>query len=111
MSESSASDVISLPQGGGALQGIGESFSPDAHTGTGNFTVPIALPPGRHGFQPALTLRYSTGFGNGPFGMGWRLEVPQLARKTSDGVPRYDDRDDIFVLASGEDLVAVEARD
>jgi hypothetical protein len=48
--------VISLPQGGGALQGIGEKFSPDLHTDTGNFTVPIALSPGRNGFQPQLSL-------------------------------------------------------
>jgi hypothetical protein len=40
--------VISLPTGGGALSGIGETFSPDLFTGTGNFTVPIALPPGRN---------------------------------------------------------------
>jgi hypothetical protein len=31
--------IVSLPQGGGALHGIGETFSPDLHTGTGNFTV------------------------------------------------------------------------
>ncbi len=49
---SASSQVISLPKGGGALHGIGEKFSPDLHTGTGNFTVPIALPPGRNGFQP-----------------------------------------------------------
>jgi hypothetical protein len=42
---SAATDVISIPQGGGALKGIGETFSPDLHTGTGNFTVPLALPP------------------------------------------------------------------
>ena len=50
------SQVISLPKGGGALSGIGETFSPDLHTGTGNFTVPIALPPGCNGFQPELNL-------------------------------------------------------
>ena len=37
-----ASQVISLPQGGGAATAWdGEKFSPDLHTGTGNFTVPI----------------------------------------------------------------------
>jgi hypothetical protein len=40
--------VISLPTGGDALSGIGETFSPDLFTGAGNFTVPIALPPGRN---------------------------------------------------------------
>jgi hypothetical protein len=61
-----SNQVISLPKGGGALRGIGETFSPDLHTDTGNFTVPIALPPGRNSFQPQLNLVYSTGNGNGP---------------------------------------------
>lgn len=59
-----SSQVIALPQGGGALHGIGEKLSPDLHTGTGNFTVPISLPPGRNGFQPQVNLTYSTGHGN-----------------------------------------------
>ena len=66
-----SSQVIALPSGGGALQGIGETFSPDLFTGTGNFTVPLGLPPGRNGLQPKLSLVYSTGNGNGPFGLGW----------------------------------------
>ena len=66
-----SSQVIAHPSGGGALQGIGETFAPDLHTGTGNFTVPIGLPPGRKGFQPELNLIYSTGNGNGPYGEGW----------------------------------------
>src|SRR5882672_5844262 len=109
----SSSQVISLPQGGGALHGIGESFSPDLHTGTGNFSVPIALPPGRHGFQPQLRLVYSTGNGNGPFGLGWDLSVPGVSRKTSKGIPRYRDNGadpkerDTFVLSAVEDLVSV----
>jgi hypothetical protein len=72
--------VISVPKGGGALRGIGETFSPDLHTGTGNFTVPIALPPGRNGFQPQLNLVYSTGNGNTPFGLGWSLSIPGVGR-------------------------------
>ena len=38
--------VISLPKGGGAVSGLGETFSPDLFTGTGNFSVPIAVPAG-----------------------------------------------------------------
>jgi hypothetical protein len=53
---SADSEVISTPSGGGALRGIGKTFSPDLHTGTGNFTVPIAVPPGRGEFQPDLSL-------------------------------------------------------
>ena len=105
--------IISLPSGGGAMQGIGEKFSPDLHTGTGNFTVPIALPPGRNGFQPQLNLVYSTGNGNGLFGLGWGLSIPGVSRKTSQGVPQYHDYDtsekpDVFILSGAEDLVPVD---
>jgi RHS repeat-associated protein len=106
--KSGSSGVISLPKGGGALQGMGEKFSPDLFTGTGNFTVPIALPPGRNGFQPQLNLVYSTGNGNGPFGLGWSLSIPGVSRKTSKGVPRYEDAHDVFILSGAEDLVPVE---
>src|SRR3712207_1169006 len=107
MSKGSSDQVISLPKGGGALRGIGETFSPDLHTGTGNFTVPIALPPGRNGFQPKLNLAYSTGTGNGPFGLGWSVSIPGISRKTSKGIPRYADERDTFLLSGAEDLVAV----
>lgn len=110
MSNKSGTDgkVISLPKGGGALHGIGEKFAPDLHTGTGNFTVPIALPPGRSGFQPQLSLVYSTGNGNSPFGLGWSLSLPGVSRKTSKGVPLYDDSRDVFILSGAEDLVPVD---
>jgi RHS repeat-associated protein len=98
---------IALPQGGGALRGIGETFTPDLHTGTGNFSIPIALPAGRNGLQPELSLLYSSGRGNGPFGLGWSLSVPGVSRKTSHGVPRYADGD-VFLLSGAEDLVPVE---
>jgi hypothetical protein len=101
-----ASQALSLPQGGGALLGIGETFAPDLFTGTGNFTVPIALPPGRNGFQPELNLVYSTGNGTGVFGLGWLLVIPGIARETTHGIPRYED-DDVFVLSGVEKLVPI----
>jgi hypothetical protein len=79
----SVAQVISLPNGGGAIKGLGEKFGPDPHTGTGNLSVPITVPPGRHGLQPDLTLTYSTGNGNGSFGLGWALSVPGVTRLTS----------------------------
>src|SRR5688572_1048673 len=105
--------MISLPRGGGAIRGIGEKFSPEPYTGTGNSNVPIALPPGRNGFQPQLSLVYSTGNGNGPFGLGWNLSIPGISRKTSHGIPRYLDRSsepkdwDTFILSGAEDLVPI----
>jgi RHS repeat-associated protein len=100
-----ADQVISHPQGGGAIKGLGESFSPDLHTGTGNLTVPIAVPPGRNKLQPDLSLVYSTGHGNGVFGLGWALSIPGVSRDTRNGVPVYSDEADTFLLSGAEQLV------
>ncbi|MEZ5936521.1 MAG: SpvB/TcaC N-terminal domain-containing protein [Alphaproteobacteria bacterium] len=98
--------AISLPKGGGAIAGIGESFQPNLFTGAGQFTVPIATSPGRGGVHPELALQYSAGHGNGPFGLGWALSLPQIRRKTEKGLPHYAG-DDVFVLSGAEDLVPV----
>lgn len=109
--------LINLPKGGGALSGLGEKFAPDLHTGTGNYSIPLTLPAGRNGFTPKLALSYSTGQGQGPFGLGWTLGLPGVSRKTSAGVPRYRDASpladdaDVFVLSGSEDLVAIEVSD
>jgi hypothetical protein len=102
---------ISTPSGGGAQSGLGEKFSPDLFTGTGNFSVPISVPSGRNGLQPELTLSYSTGNGNGPFGMGWGISVPGVRRKTSQGVPLYRSAKDAFILSGAEDLIPVSRSD
>lgn len=114
-----AEQILSLPKGGGSIKGLGEKFQPDLHTGTGNFSIPITVPPGRNDFQPELSLNYSTGSGNGPFGLGWSLSVPNVSRKISKGIPRYHDQfdvqgnpiwhedEDVFILSGAEDLVHV----
>ena len=102
-----ADQVLSLPKGGGALKGLGEKFQPDLYTGTGNFSIPITVPPGRNGFQPQLALTYSTGQGNGPFGLGWTLGIPGVTLKTSKGIPRYQG-DDTYILSGAEDLIPVK---
>src|SRR5262249_50872300 len=77
-------------------------------------TIPIALPGGRAGFQPHLNLTYSTGHGNGLFGLGWSLNVSGISRRTFKGVPRYGRQSgpaanpDTFILSGLEDLVFVE---
>ncbi len=99
-----SSQIISLPQGGGAVKGIGETFQANLFSGTANHSIPIALSPGRNGFGPKLSLDYSSGNGNGIFGLGWQLALPRITRKTEKGLPRYDD-DDVFVMSGAEDLV------
>ena len=101
---------ISLPKGGGALQGIGEKLAIDAARGTGSLTIPVAVSPGRSGFTPSLALAYDSGAGNGPFGLGVHLSIPSITRKTDKGLPRYDDdpdSGDVYILSGAEDLVPV----
>ncbi|EMD29227.1 SpvB/TcaC N-terminal domain-containing protein [Amycolatopsis azurea] len=103
---------VSVPKGGGAIRGIGEKFSANPATGTGSLTVPLEASPGRNGFGPALELGYDSGSGNGPFGLGWRLGLPSVTRKTDKGLPTYregaaKDSEDTFLLSGAEDLVPV----
>lgn len=106
MSGNTPSQLISPTVGGGAVRGLGESFAPDLQSGTGNLSLPIELPGGRNGLAPQLTLRYSSGAGNGRSGCDWSLSVPGVARQTDKGVPRRG-ACDFFVLAGAEDRVPV----
>ena len=101
--------AISLPKGGGAIRGIGEKFSVNPVTGTTSFSIPIFTSPGRSGFFPKLSLSYDSGAGNGPFGLGWKLSIPSIHRKTEKGLPKYQDAEesDVFILSDAEDLVPV----
>ena len=81
-----APKVLPLPKGGGSVHSIGETFTPDLYSGTGMYKVPIWFPKGPGGFQPAISLIYSSGAGNGPFGIGWRLPIMQITRRTDSGL-------------------------
>jgi hypothetical protein len=100
---------LNLPKSGGALRGLGEKFKAGGPTGTGSLRVPLPVSPCRGGFEPALALVYDSGQGHGPFGIGWRISVPSIVRRTDKGLPRYFDADesDVFILAGQEDLVPV----
>ncbi|MFM2162550.1 MAG: hypothetical protein RLZZ383_2062, partial [Pseudomonadota bacterium] len=102
--------TVSLPKGGGAIQGIGEKVSANPVTGSATVVLPLPLTPGRGGVTPALSLSYDSGAGNGPFGQGFRLSTPSIRRKTDKGLPRYLDAD-TFILSDAEDLVPLLAED
>ncbi|KAH8654845.1 virulence plasmid 65kDa B protein-domain-containing protein, partial [Ilyonectria robusta] len=108
--------TLSLPKGGGAIQGMGEKIEVNPSNGTASLSIPIKVPAGRSGMQPNLALTYDSGVGNSEFGLGWRLSgVESITRKTSKGIPQYndhgtDDEPDVFLLAGAEDLVPVWKR-
>ncbi|HEY1084935.1 MAG TPA: toxin TcdB middle/N-terminal domain-containing protein, partial [Prosthecobacter sp.] len=51
-----------------------------------------------------MEFSYNSGNGNGPLGMGWKLDVPFLQRQTDKGLPRYLTTDTI-IDSAGEELV------
>ena len=100
---------LAVAKGGGAISGIGEKFDVNPATGTGSMSIPLATSPGRSGYGPQLALSYNSGAGNGIFGLGWGLALPQITRKTDKGLPKYLDctESDVFLLSGAEDLVPV----
>jgi RHS repeat-associated protein len=107
MSTTSGTDpqVLSLPNGGGAVQDMGASFETDLNTGTGSYGLDITVPCGPNGLQPQLKLRYHTGAGNGTFGMGWTMGALAIARQTDMGLPTYAPGADRFTLLGVDDLI------
>src|SRR5688572_22906526 len=59
---SPSEDVGTLPGGGHV-----------GPTGQAGYSIPLDLPPGAGGLAPTLSLEYSSGGGNGLFGLGWTL--------------------------------------
>jgi RHS repeat-associated protein len=98
---------VKLPTGGGAIRGIDEKLSVNQATGTASMTVAVFTSPARQGFGPTVALTYDSGAGNGAFGLGWSLGIPAITRKTSKGLPLYQDavNSDVFMLSGAEDLV------
>lgn len=114
--------TISLPSGPGSIEGLGESFQPSLNTGSAQYAIVIQVPPGTNGHQPAIALKYDSGFGSGVLGFGWSLDPGSIARQTDKGLPLYvdvsngfdDDHDssvdeidelDTFIDSAAEELV------
>ncbi|MFI8384870.1 SpvB/TcaC N-terminal domain-containing protein [Pseudomonas sp. NPDC079086] len=95
---------LALPKGGGALHGLGDAVGITGVSGVATLSVPLPVSAGR-GFSPGLALQYSSGAGNGLFGIGWGLPLPAISRETVYGVPRYTP-EDTLLGPSGERLVA-----
>lgn len=95
----------SLPTGGGAVRGMGESFQAQEFSGTATYSIPLPLPRAR-ALTPELRLAYGSGGGNGIFGLGFAVALPSVARKTSNGIPRYTD-DDVFIFSEEGELAPV----
>ncbi|AKF05184.1 SpvB/TcaC N-terminal domain-containing protein [Sandaracinus amylolyticus] len=101
-------DRVSLPDGPGSIDGIGDNVEVDPNMGSMSYSVDIELPAGHPGMAPALGLRYGSAAGVSTVGIGWSLSVPSIERNTLRGLPRYV-ADDEFVANGGEQLVRVSS--
>jgi RHS repeat-associated protein len=103
--ENLAATRISVPSGPGSVEGLGESFEPQWNSGTYRLSLPLKLPPMRGRANPVLSVGYDSGNGNGPMGMGWKLDVPFIQRQTDKGLPHYEEGDRMIDWM-GEELLA-----
>ncbi len=101
-------DRVSLPEGPGSLEGIGDNATVNPNQGSMTFSVPIDVPEGFAGVTPSLALDYSSAAGVGLSGIGWDLGVPYIERMTNLRLPDYDVDDD-FAANGGLQLVRVAA--
>jgi RHS repeat-associated protein len=100
--------TIKLPNGPASIKGLGESFAPNAFTGSGSFSVPLQLPPGA--LAPKLALVYAAGSGKGALGLSWDLPITRVYRTTAKGAPSFNENDRFAVSGAGlnDELVRLE---
>lgn len=98
---------IELPKDGGAIKSIDEKFEVNAANGTASLSIPLPFSPGRNGQTPQIGLSYNSEGENSVFGLGWRLGIPNIQRKTEKELPQYMDAEDsdTFIFSGAEDLV------
>ncbi|KAH9203759.1 virulence plasmid 65kDa B protein-domain-containing protein, partial [Leptodontidium sp. 2 PMI_412] len=97
--------AVTVPSGGGTIRGMLEAYDVDLISGSVSMSIPLPITSIPRWGTPNLALKYDSGGGNGPFGLGWSLMgVYPISRKINLGVPTYIDDQDTFVL-NGEDLV------
>ena len=94
-----------LPSGGGAIIGLKGDIAAAGPGGAATLSIPLPVSAGR-GYAPQLALNYHSRAGNGPFGIGWNLNLPAIRLRTNKGVPSYDGAYE-FTGPDGEVLVPV----
>ncbi len=93
---------ISLPKGPGSIEGLGRNFSASLSSGTSSYGIDLQVPPAAAGFEPKLSLDYDSGGGTSDVGIGWDVGgLPEIRRRTENGLPLFDAADAFEVKGLG----------
>ena len=94
-------EFLTLPDGGGVINGFDPVIRADGFTGAAALSVPLPVAPAR-GTGPELALSYSSAAGNGQAGLGFSVSVPSISRMTNRGVPEYHTGDALALSGVGQ---------
>jgi len=82
----------------------GFRLEPSVLDGSLQYGIPLAIPPGRSGFQPDLSLVYSSRPSGEAdlFGRGWSVTIPYIERRNYMGIDELYDHQAFYSSFSGE---------
>ncbi|EKD94050.1 MAG: hypothetical protein ACD_28C00002G0002, partial [uncultured bacterium] len=91
-------------------------FAVDHSSGSATYSYPLALPPGREGTTPSLSLNYNSGNRNSfsPLGYGWELSSAYIVRDDRHGINHLYDNTNAFNLnlfGASAELVPISLQD
>ncbi len=81
----------------------------DTQTGALSYTYPLAVPPGRDGATPAVSLQYSSNSldNSNVFGYGWSVSIPSISRVNKNGTNNLYATSSVFTSSLDGELVQV----
>jgi RHS repeat-associated protein len=93
---------VKLPDGPSSVRGLADAAQVQIASAQVEYSIPIDVPT-TAGLAPALAISYRGDLGNGSLGIGWSLDHAAIRRSTRNGVPRFDDSDELEIsgLANG----------
>ena len=112
-----SASIGSIPDHPGEESGYTQVHTGISDLGAAQASIPIIVPPGTAGMQPEVSIAYSSQSGNGPLGIGFRLDgISSISRVGATivhdgfkGSVRFDDRDRFAF--DGQRLLAISGVD
>lgn len=106
-----ASNYTGNATGSGLLGSEPVTASVSVFAGAATSSYPFAVPPGRMGMQPDLSLTYNSGSSRqGMVGRGWDLFLPSVQRDLRYGQPSFTWTDPFTLLWEGVHLPEIRPR-